>query len=82
MPLGTPSESGTRQYQLALRSVDFVDPDYRLVIQCTADTDNMADEDVATIFQKFVDLVASSEDFVLMSAARTKHFSEAITPTP
>lgn len=82
MPLGTPSESGTRQYQLTARSVDFVDEDYHLSILCTAETENMADEDVATIFQKFVDLVAGSEDFVLTSATRTKHFSETITPTP
>lgn len=80
MPLGTPEGPTQSQWQVTANSVDRVG-DYPVAFNVTATTDNPDAAGVPAIVQKFVDLLASSPDFRLASAARTYSYSESMTPT-
>ncbi|XUL90990.1 hypothetical protein ACQ86D_33805 [Streptomyces galilaeus] len=47
----------------------------------TATTDNPDAPGVPDIVQKFVDMIAASPNFRLMSASRTYSYADPITPT-
>jgi hypothetical protein len=55
--------------------------DYPVTFNITATTDNPDAPELAGIFQKFVDLIASSSDFRILSATRSYSYSETMTPT-
>lgn len=80
MPLGTPEGPTASQWKLAANSVDVV-ADYTVAFNVTATTDNPDAPGVAAIVQKFVDMIAASSQFQLMSATRSYSYSEPITPT-
>lgn len=80
MAYSTPTATGNRAYQLNVQSVQPVG-DYYVHITCTATTDDMNSDVLASIFQKFVDLVASSPDFIIPSAVRSQEYTEIVTPT-
>ncbi|QKW06270.1 hypothetical protein HUT18_07505 [Streptomyces sp. NA04227] len=79
MPYGTPEETSRRTYRARAISVESVG-EYKLMITCDAETDNMAAPEVAALFQKFVDHLSTSPDFTV-TATRTKEFVEQVTPT-
>jgi hypothetical protein len=56
--------------------------DYPVTFNVTATTDNPDAPELAGIFQQFVDLIASSPDFRILSATRSYSYSEPMTPTP
>jgi hypothetical protein len=55
--------------------------DYPVTFNVTATTDNPDAPELEDIFQQFVDLIASSPDFRLLSATRSYSYSETMTPS-
>ncbi|MFI7014379.1 hypothetical protein [Streptomyces sp. NPDC050164] len=66
---------------MAVSSVETV-ADYPVTFSVTATTDNPDAPGVAAIVQQFVDLLAASPRFRLLSATRSYSYSESMTPTP
>ncbi|MFE4575802.1 hypothetical protein [Streptomyces chartreusis] len=65
---------------VSARSVDPVGK-YTVAIAVSLAVDNPDDPAMFPIVQKFVDLIAGSQDFRLNSATRTYLYSESMTPT-
>jgi hypothetical protein len=80
MPLGTPEGPTASQWKVTANSVDSAG-DYPVAFNVTATTDNPDAPGVPDIVQKFVDMIAASPNFRLMSANRSYSYSEPITPT-
>lgn len=80
MPLGTPEGPTASQWKVTANSVDSAG-DYPVAFNVTATTDNPDAPGVPGIVQQFVDMIAASPHFRLMSAGRTYSYSEPITPT-
>ncbi|NUS26134.1 MAG: hypothetical protein HOV92_18185 [Streptomyces sp.] len=70
--------TGDRSYHANVRSVALVG-DYPVDITCVASTDNINADQVAEVFQAFVDMVANSSAFTIASAVRQQSWSENIT---
>lgn len=80
MPLGTPEGPTASQWKVTANSVDSAG-DYPVAFNVTATTDNPDAPGVPDIVQKFVDMIAASPNFRLMSANSSYSYSEPITPT-
>jgi hypothetical protein len=80
VPLGTPEGPTQSQWTITAASVAVVG-DYPVTFNVTATTDNPDAAGVPAIVQQFVDLLASSPNFRLVSATRTYAYAEAMTPT-
>lgn len=80
MPLGEPVGPSQTQWTISADSIDKV-TGYPVTFTATVFTDNLDDPAVTPVVQKFVDLVDSSPEFVLRSAARTSSYAESMTPT-
>ena len=80
MPLGPPQGPSQSQWQIAADSIVMIG-DYPVRFNVAATTDNPDADGVADIVQKFVDLVAGSADFKMISASRSYTYSQPITPS-
>lgn len=80
MPLGTPEGPTASQWKITANSLDSAG-DYPVTFDVTATTDNPDAPGVPDIVQKFVDMIAASPNFRLMSASRTYSYADPITPT-
>jgi len=80
MPLGTPEGPTASTWKVTVNSVDSAG-DYPVTFTAVATTDNPDAPGVADIVQQFVDMVAASPKFRLMSASRSYSYAEPITPT-
>jgi hypothetical protein len=80
MPLGTPEGPTASQWKVTVNSVDSAG-DYPVTFSVEATTDNPDAPGVSGIVQQFVDLIASSPKFRLLSATRSYGYSETMTPT-
>lgn len=80
MPLGTPQGPSQSQWKVTANSVVLVG-DYPVSFDATVATDNPDADGVADIVQQFVDLIAKSPDFRLVSASRSYGYSEQMTPS-
>ncbi|MFD3498775.1 hypothetical protein [Streptomyces sp. NPDC058678] len=80
MPLSSPEGPYQARYTVSANSVDKIG-EYPVTFDVAVSTDNIDAEGVPEVVQQFVDLIASSPDFVLRSAGRTSTYSESMTPT-
>lgn len=80
MPLGTPQGPSQAQWKIIADSVERV-AEYPVTFTTVVSTDNIDAEGVPAVVQQYVDLIASSPNFVLRSAARTSTYAESMTPT-
>lgn len=83
MTYGTPSETGQAEYKLTLQSTQLTG-EYGVTITCVATSDNNNHPDVEGIFQRFVDFIGDGGDNFTVTpygTARTRHYTEYITPT-
>lgn len=80
MALGEAQGPSQTKWTISADSVDRV-AEYPVTFTVTVSTDNLDDPAVTTVVQKFVDLLASSPQFVLRTAARTSLYAEPMTPT-
>ncbi|MCI3272154.1 hypothetical protein [Streptomyces cylindrosporus] len=80
MALGTPQGPTASQWKVTAQSVATV-ADYPVTFQVEATTDNPDAAGMADIVQAFVDLIAQSTGFKVVSASRAYSYAEQITPT-
>ena len=80
MPLGTPQGPTQSQWKVTANSVATVG-DYPVAFAATVLADNPDADGVPDIVQQFVDLVAKSPDFKLVSATRSYGYTEQMTPS-
>lgn len=80
MPLGTPEGPTQSRWKVQFSSTTMIG-DYPVSFDVTATTDNPDAPEVEGIVQQFVDLLASSPQFWLLSATRSYSYSESMTPT-
>ncbi|MGW1796957.1 hypothetical protein ACWCQN_13320 [Streptomyces sp. NPDC001984] len=80
MPLGTPQGPTQSQWKITATSLLLIG-EYPVSFDITALADNPDDPGVAETVQKFVDLIAASQDFKVNVATRAYSYTERMTPT-
>ena len=80
MPLGTAQGPTQSQWKVTASSITLV-ADYPVSFEVAVLTDNPDADGVADIVQQFVDLIAKSPNFKLVSATRSYGYTEQMTPS-
>lgn len=80
MPLGTPQGPTQSQWKVTANSFATVG-DYPVSFEVAVSTDNLDADGVPDIVQQFVDLIAGSAAFKLVSATRSYGYTEQMTPS-
>jgi hypothetical protein len=80
MPFGNPEGPTASVWKVSVSSQDMAG-EYPVTFDVVATADNPDAAEVPGIVQKFVDMVAASGSFRLVSATKSYSYSEPITPT-
>lgn len=81
MPYGTPTEGTTDTYSIVFHDVLTTGQEYHVLFDVRPDVVEIDRAQAETVVQQFVDLIASSPNFVLQGASRTTPYYTQITPS-